>query len=220
LIGDDIFEHSEIELNVESTGTHRSDLTEHDVLRYTLAVILVSLSCSLHEDLDSLLERRFGECTSVCSVDTVSRDGHELSTLSHQVAKQCQVTVVDVGTIELDDVSQLLEQSGSTGLDPENLEYLVRIVRVSPDGVDAIHCQYLLEVATVCVDGPLSLRVVKVALCGDDRPILLLHENTADALDTTQCDIVKHHALKLDQRRVLVLCQPLVLLHIRREHRS
>jgi hypothetical protein len=83
LIGDDILEHGEIELNVKSTGTHRGHLTKHDVFGNTLAVILVTLRSCLHENLDSLFERGLGKCTSVRSVDTMTSDGHELSSLSH-----------------------------------------------------------------------------------------------------------------------------------------
>lgn len=68
-----------------------------------------------------LLKGTLHERSCVLTVDTVTRDGHQVSAARHGVAEQSQVTVVDIGTVERDDVVQLPLQGFSHCLDSQNL---------------------------------------------------------------------------------------------------
>ena len=63
-----------------------------------------------------------GECAGVLSVNTVTGDGHQMTLGRHDVAKQGQVTVVDVGTVKRDDVVHLSLNGLSHGLNTQSLE--------------------------------------------------------------------------------------------------
>ena len=99
-----VFHHSKkhrvVHDNVELSSTHGSKLTEHNVLRYTAAVIELTEAGSLEKNLDSLLEGTTHESSSIIAVDSVTRDGHEETTLRHDVDEERHVTVVDVGAVE------------------------------------------------------------------------------------------------------------------------
>lgn len=55
------------------------------------------------------------------AVDAVTGDGHQVTSAGHGVTEQSQVAVVDVGTVEGDDVVQLPLQSLSHSLNSQDL---------------------------------------------------------------------------------------------------
>ena len=85
-----------------SARTHRCHLAEQDVLCNTVAVVLLADHGSFHENPDGLLERAPYESSRTCVIDTAALDGHERSSVGHQVAQKGEMAVVDVGTVELD----------------------------------------------------------------------------------------------------------------------
>jgi len=88
--------HSVVHDHVELSGTHRRQLTQHDVLRYTTAVVKLTKTGSFQKNFNRLLERTTHKCASVIAVDAVTGDGHEKTALAHDVDKQCHVAMVDV----------------------------------------------------------------------------------------------------------------------------
>ena len=54
-------------------------LTQHDVLGDSLHVITLAVGGGLHEDVDGLLEGASHETSQVLSVDSVTRDGHQVT---------------------------------------------------------------------------------------------------------------------------------------------
>lgn len=88
VVNNDVLEHLEVETDVKRAGTHVSDLSKENVLGHTPAIVHVSHSGSLHQDLNGLLEGASRESTGVGSIDTVSGDRHEPTSLSHEVAQK------------------------------------------------------------------------------------------------------------------------------------
>jgi hypothetical protein len=56
MVDNGVLQHVDIQRHLERSGTHRRHLPEHHVLGNTMAVILLSNSGSLHQNLDRLLE--------------------------------------------------------------------------------------------------------------------------------------------------------------------
>ena len=109
--------HGAIHDDVKFTSTHWCELTKHDVLGHTTAIVKLTKACSLEQNLDCLFERTAHERTGIVSVDTVTCDGHEHTTLCHDVNKQSHVAMVDVGTVERQNHAQLVEKTCSSSLD-------------------------------------------------------------------------------------------------------
>lgn len=69
-----------------------------------------------------LLKGTLHQWSRVLTVDAVTGDSHQVATTRHCVAKQSQVTVVNIGAVEGDDVVQLPLQSLSHCLNPQHLK--------------------------------------------------------------------------------------------------
>ena len=96
MVHDCIFQHVNVECYLECTSAHRCHLTEHNVLRDTVTVVLLPNSSRLHQNFDSLLERTSHEGTSISTIDSMSCDGHESSTISHEIAEEGKASIVDI----------------------------------------------------------------------------------------------------------------------------
>ena len=68
------------------------------------------------------LERTPGECSSILSVDTVPSDGHQVTLGCHDITQQSQVTIVNVGTVEGDNVVHLSLNSFTHSLNTKSLK--------------------------------------------------------------------------------------------------
>lgn len=68
-----------------------------------------------------LLKGALHEWTRVLSVDAVTGDGHQVTPAGHRVAKQGQMAVVDIGTVEGDHMVQLPLQSLPHSLNTQHL---------------------------------------------------------------------------------------------------
>lgn len=56
MVNDSILQHIDVQRNVKRSSTHRRHLTEHDILRNAMTIILLTNSGSLHQDFNGLLE--------------------------------------------------------------------------------------------------------------------------------------------------------------------
>jgi len=127
-----------VQKQIETTRTGASELPQHDVLRDSLHVVALAVGSCFHENVDGLLEGASHETSQVLSINSVTRDGHQVTLGAHDVAKERQVTVVDVGTVERDDTIHLLFHRLSDGFDPHDGKDLNDIVGVSTDGIDGL----------------------------------------------------------------------------------
>jgi hypothetical protein len=78
-------QHRIIDLNIEITSAKWCHLSQHDVLRYTSAIINLTQCRSFKQDLHSLFEGTPHQCTGLLSIDTVTRDSHQVALGSHDI---------------------------------------------------------------------------------------------------------------------------------------
>lgn len=109
-VNNDIAEHVNIHVQLKATSAHRRHLTQNDILANTLAVINVTHHCSLEQDFHSLLECASHESALAGTVYTMAGNRHERALARHDINKECNVAVVDVRTIKLNNIADLLEQ--------------------------------------------------------------------------------------------------------------
>jgi len=122
VVDNDVLEHVNVQRDVEGAGSDRCNLAEEDVLRHPMTIVSLADCCRLHKDLDRLLEGRAHERAGVRAVDSMPSDRHERATMGHQVAEKSQVSVIDVGAVELDDIAELAHNGGACSLDTEDIE--------------------------------------------------------------------------------------------------
>jgi hypothetical protein len=116
-----------------SSGCH---LSEDQVLRDTTAVVKLSEGSSLQQNLDGLFERTTHERTVIGTVDTMTSDRSQVTTHSHHINQESQVTVINVGTVKGKHLSQFTKDSGTGSLDTEYLENLNKLVGVCTRSID------------------------------------------------------------------------------------
>ena len=104
--------------------------------------------------------------------------------MCHEVAKQGQVSIVDVGTVEFDGTTEFLHDGCVRGLDTQDVEDLRAALRLRPLEVDARLVQ-------------LGLRLAKIPLEGFAMQVVAFQNTSAGKRGT------KEHA---EQERCVLLC--------------
>lgn len=89
--------------------------------RRSLRGLLLKIDQSNRLSSHRLLKGALHERSRVLTVDAVTCDGHQVASARHGVTEQGQVAVVDVGTVEGDDVVQLPLQSLAHSLNSQHL---------------------------------------------------------------------------------------------------
>lgn len=141
-----------------------------------------------------LLKGTLHERASVLTVDAMTCDSHQVAAARHGVAKQSQVTVVDVRAVKGDDMVQLPLQSLSHRLDSQDLkdrrrytiniknlpqslilslffnyrEDLHNVIGGGPDGVYILLTEDPHQAYTVRLKDPLLQSLELTILCDDD----------------------------------------------------
>ena len=96
MIDDHILQHIDIESDIKRPRAHWCHLSEHDVLCDTVAVVLLANRGCLHENFDGFFERTSHQSTGISSVDAVTGNSHQSSSVGHEIAKKCEMPIVDV----------------------------------------------------------------------------------------------------------------------------
>ncbi len=207
MIDNSILQHINIEGHLECPRTHWCHLSEHNVLRNAVTIILLADSCRLHQDFDRLLEGAPHKSPRVCTIDSMARNGHERPAVRHQIAQQGKMPVVDVGTVEFNDTAQLFQNRRACGLDTENIEDFNATVGICPLEVNAVDAHDRLQIDAIRLQHPLFLQVsTDCTIRGNCRLVLLRQEDTVNALNAAQADRVQHCSFKLSQEDVLIRC--------------
>mmetsp|Transcript_15235 Transcript_15235/g.35011 ORF Transcript_15235/g.35011 Transcript_15235/m.35011 type:complete len:818 (+) Transcript_15235:946-3399(+) len=200
VVGLRVLEHLRVEVELKLARAERRELAEHDVLRDALDVVRLRVDGRLHEHVDRLLEGATHERARVDAVDAVARDGQQVASVSHHVAQDGQVAVVDVRAVELDDRSQLAEQSLPYGLDAQVGDDLDDVVGGAARVVDAfVDGHNRGEVDALRVEHPLAHQAELARLGIDHVALRLPHEDAPDAVDAPQRHLCKHALLDLLQ---------------------
>lgn len=119
--GDSIAEHGFVEVEVEASCSQGCQLTQHDVLGNSLKVIVLRENGSIHQNFHSLLERATHHRTRVHTIDTVTSDSHQVTTIGHHISKSGKMAIVDIGTIERNHSSELFKKGVSHGFNTQHL---------------------------------------------------------------------------------------------------
>ena len=116
-------------MNAEFTRTDWTELAKHDVLTHTRHSVPLGKRRRFHENIDGFLERTSHQRTSFRTINTVARDGHQVTSVRHHLDENCQVSVIDVRTVEFDDASEFFQQRVSHGFDTEDSDHFHEMVR-------------------------------------------------------------------------------------------
>jgi hypothetical protein len=122
MIDADLAKHLLIQEHIRLPSTEMGQLTKHDILGHTTTIVQLTRSSSIHQNFDRFLEGSTHEGTGVGSVDSVSCDCHQMASRSHDIGEKGHVTIIDFGTIELDDRSQFLQEGPTRCFDTEYLQ--------------------------------------------------------------------------------------------------
>lgn len=211
-------EHILVDHDVHLARTGGCQLTKHDVLGNTTAVVQLTAGSSVQENLDRLFERATHESTRISTVDTVTSNCHDHATSCHDIDKKCQMTVVDVGTVEGQHLSELLEEGRTGSLDTEHLDNLEEVVRVGTACVNSINGQDTGQSGTGGVKEPLSALItlghVKGAVIPNDLLLTAVDEGTLNTWNTAQGQVVEQPFLQHAKQFFIVLFTFLVLARV------
>ena len=90
------------------------------------------------EHLGSFLEGGLGDRTDIIIVDSVAEDGDHRIIAGHAVAQYAQVVVVNVSTVECQNLLDFIEDSLASSFDPESAVDLLDVVGESPVDIDIV----------------------------------------------------------------------------------
>jgi hypothetical protein len=129
-------------------------LTKHDVLRHASAVVKFAKARGFEQNLDSLFEGTTHQRTGIVAVDSVTSDGHQKTTLGHDVDQQSHVTMINIRTIERQHHSQLVEKAGAGSFDTQYPENLDEGVRVRLHRIHAVYGEHISQGGTSSIEHP------------------------------------------------------------------
>ena len=144
-----LLQHSVINHQVKGTSTQRCHLSQHHILWYTLTIIQFGSSCCIQQNLNGLFERTTHQRTCIGSVNTMTSNCHQMTTGSHNIDQQCHMTVVDVWTIERNDIQNFFVQRRSRSFNTQNRQHLNKIIRVSTCRIHTRHGHNICQINTI-----------------------------------------------------------------------
>lgn len=100
------------------------------------------------QDVNSLFKGALLQRAILCPVDAVPCDGHKVTASGHGITKDGQMSVIDIGTVKLNDTSQLLEEGISGCLYAQNINGFNDVVAGCPGVVNAWHAHDLHQGST------------------------------------------------------------------------
>jgi uncharacterized protein YbcV (DUF1398 family) len=131
IVGHNGVEQALVQVDVELTRSGGRHLSKDQVLRHTTAIVELSERSSLQQNFNCLFERTTHERTIVGTVDTVTSNRSQITTNSHDIDQQSQVTVVNVRTVKGKHEGQFAKHSCTGSLNTEYFENLNKLVGVS-----------------------------------------------------------------------------------------
>jgi hypothetical protein len=157
-----------VQQQIEAAGSHTRQLTHNDVLGDASHRIHLGMTRSIHQHVDSLLERASHERASVLSIDTVTCDGHQVTFGGHHVAQQRQVTVVDVQSVELQHGVHLLLHRFTHSFDAQHAEDFANVVAERSNGIHVALAENFDHGGAVGFQQPLADALEFTRLSDDD----------------------------------------------------
>jgi hypothetical protein len=130
------------------------------------------------------------------------------TSVRHDINQESEMSVVDVGTIECQHVSQLAHNGGPCSFNAKDIHDLPQVVGVGARDINALDGQDFAERCTLCVEEPF-LRPLVITLVGKNTRIrlnqlvTLVQKGTLNAGNTPKCALVQQMFLKSFQHDVV-----------------
>ena len=100
-----------------SVGSH---LSKNDVFGNSRKCVNFCMLRCFQKDLNSFLKGGFPKCPRVNSIDTMSRDRGESSSVGHGISESGQMSVVHINTVGSENMPQLSDKTESCRLNSKN----------------------------------------------------------------------------------------------------
>mgnify|MGYP007092089247 CR=1 FL=1 len=114
------------------------------------------MTCCVHQHINSLFERASHEGTGVLSIDSMTSDSHQVTFCRHHIAKQSQMPIVYVETIELQHSVHFFLYRLSDGFNTQHTEDFANIVTECTHRVNITLTQHLHHRCSVRFKQPLT----------------------------------------------------------------
>jgi hypothetical protein len=116
-------------------------LPEQNIFRDALAIVHFTRCGGFNQNFNSFFKGAAHQSTRFGPIDTVTRDCHQVTLVCHDVAKKRQMTVIDIGTVKFDNVTQFSQKSITRGFDTQRFHNFHDRVGRGSRSVHMIHRQ-------------------------------------------------------------------------------
>ena len=107
------------------------------------------MRCGVHQYIDRFFKGTSHERARILSIDTVARNGHQVTFGRHDVTQQGQMSIIDVQTIEIQHKEHFFFDAATDSLNAEDGENLANVIGGRSGGVDVTFGEYPHEGGTV-----------------------------------------------------------------------
>ena len=205
-----------VQEQVHVSSSNSGELAHHNILGNALEDLLFGVDGRIHKHIDRFFEGTTEERSGLNAIDTVAIDGHEMTMHGHDIDEAGQMPVVDVRTIETNDVAKLAEDRSSHSFNTKDLEDLNDVVTDRAGCIDIIHTEDGHEVGTIGLEDPLIPDAEASIVIPNGNLGPATHEDLLDVLNASEFERSEHALLEtLEEFIVLLAGLNLVFLHKR-----
>lgn len=190
---------------INRTCTVGSQLAEDDILSDPCQRVILTEEGRVVENLRCFFERALSQRATIHTIDTMSSNRCEDTSLGHKVTECAQVAIVDVNVISAQNHSQFSDQTATSSLDTQSLQDLNDMVTCRSSGIDSFNGEHSCQIYTICLNQPASCDL-RHSSCvwiingpftnSSTRGV----EDLCDLFETSECDLVKNRVSLLSQQ--------------------
>mmetsp|Transcript_23802 Transcript_23802/g.33353 ORF Transcript_23802/g.33353 Transcript_23802/m.33353 type:complete len:255 (+) Transcript_23802:151-915(+) len=200
-----IGKHLLVQKQIKAASSKWRKLPQHDVFSDSPKIILFSKNGGLKQNLSCFFKRASHKRPSFNTINTMTCDRHQVSSVSHHIGQDGKMAIVDVRTIERDHSTQLFQQSCPDSFNTQYLDDFNDIIRYCSSVINFWPRKHTEQVDSFSIQNPFfeGIQVFSIIV----KLIFLLHffhENLLYALDSLQRHFSEHVRLDLLQKFVIV----------------
>ena len=195
-------QHFVVNHNIKCTGSQWCHLSQHNILWNPLAIIQLGSGCGIQQNLNSLLKRTTHQSTCIRSVDTMTSNGHQMTTRCHHINQKRHMTVIDVRTIECNNIQNLFVQSRPSSFYTQYRQNFNKVIGISTSWVNTGNCHNIGQVHTIGFQHPLFTLFKLTGLIWLAH-LVLHHKHSCDTRNTSQWNRLQHMSLNTFQNLIL-----------------
>lgn len=162
-----------IKEKIKAARSHARQLTHNNILRNASHWINFSMTCCIHQHIDSFLKRASHKCTSILSIDSMTSDSHQVTFCCHDVTKQCKMTIIDVKTVELQNCIHFLLNRLTNGFNSKHAKDLTNVVTECSNRINITFTKNFHKRCSVSFQKPFA-NSLKFTIFGDDNSLLCI----------------------------------------------